>query len=265
MLTAAFSRRSALRVLAIVPAISIAGCSLLATAPAEDPVLIRLEELDRRLQAIERVMENQSLVQLTQQVAGLERGNAALQGRLETLEYDASSSGERQRQLYADLDARIQSLESSIEAEAGTSVLDGGTLAQGELPLPGGSDRENYQVALELLREQRYDQSAASFRQFLVAFPNSELAGNAQYWLAESYYASNKFEQALKDFSVVIDKYPRSSKVPDALLKTGYCNYSLKRWGAAREALTRVQSDYPTTTAARLADQYLKRMQTEGV
>lgn len=254
--------KSMLRLLLVLPAIMLAGCSML-VPPDEDPVLIKLEELDQRIQAIERVMENQSLVQLTQDVAALERRTDALRGSSETLQHDATATAERQRQLYADLDSRIRELEAREQAPA--SVLDGGTLQQGELPVPGGSDRDNYQVALELLREERYDQSAASFKEFLVAFPNSGLASNAQYWLAESYYASNQFEKALADFAVVIDKYPQSSKVPDALLKMGYCNYSLQRWEDARTALTRVQAEYPTTTAARLADQYLKRMQTEGV
>ena len=235
------------------------------TPPAEDPVLIKLEELDQRMQAIERVMENQSLVQLTQEVAALERRTDTLQGSSDTLQHDATTTADRQRQLYADLDARIQDLEASKPAPSTASVLDGGTLQQGELPVPGGSDRDNYQVALELLRDERYDQSAASFREFLVAFPDSRLAGNAQYWLAESYYASNEFEKALTDFARVIDNYPQSTKVPDALLKMGYCNYSLQRWDDARTTLSRVQSDYPTTTAARLADQYLKRMESEGV
>ena len=253
-----------LRLLLVLPAISLTGCSVL-TPPAEDPVLIKLEELDLRLQAIERVIQNQSLVQLTQQVDGLERRADVLQGRTETLEHDAGGTAERQRQLYADLDSRIQGLEASMSVRGAASVLDGGTLQQGELPVPGGSDRDNYQVALELLREERYDQSAASFKQFLVAFPDSDLASNAQYWLAESHYASNQFEQALNEFAVVIDAYPGSTKVPDALLKIGYCNYSLKRWDDARAALSKVQLEYPTTTAARLADQYLKRMASEGV
>jgi tol-pal system protein YbgF len=236
------------------------------TAPADDPVLLRLDELDQRLQAIERVLENQSLVQLTQQVDTLERRTDELHGMTETLDHEATGTAERQRQLYADLDSRIQQLEANVQVvRESANVLDGGTLPQGQLPVPGGSDRDNYRVALELLREERYDQSAASFQQFLVAFPKSQLASNAQYWLAESFYASNKFEQALADFAEVIDKYPSSSKVPDALLKMGYCNYSLKRWNDARAALTRVQAEYPTTTAARLAEQYLKRMQTEGV
>ena len=249
---------------AVLPAIGLAWCSLL-TPAAEDPVQIKLEELDQRLQSIERLVESQSLVQLTQQVDGLERRADSLQGRAETLEHDASSTAERQRRLYADLDARIQSLAASLQDRGTLSVLDGGVLPQGQLPLPGGSDRDNYQVALEMLREERYEQSAASFQQFLVAFPDSELADNAQYWLAESFYASDQFEQALQDFASVIDDYPKSRKVPDALLKMGYCNYSLQRWDEARETLTRVQADYPETTAARLADQYLERMESEGV
>jgi len=223
--------------------------------------MVRLAELERRLDAIERIVNNQGLVQLTQQVDALERRADQLQGQAETLQHDAEDTAVRQRQLYADLDSRIQDL----EARGGSNVLESGTLQPGQLPVPGGSDRDNYQVAFELLKQERYDLAAASFKQFLVAFPNSELADNAQYWLAESYYASDKFEQALQDFEVVITKYPRSRKVPDALLKMGYCNYSLKQWDAARVTLSRVQADYPETTAARLAGQYLQRMKSEGV
>jgi tol-pal system protein YbgF len=253
-----------MRLLLVAPAVVAAGCAAL-TPPSEDPVLIRLDALDQRLQAIERVMENQSLVQLTQQVDAIERRTDALQGNSETLQYDAETTAERQRQLYADLDARIQGLEASMEARDSGDILDNGTFRAGELPVPDGSDRDNYQIALELLRNERYAESAASFNEFLEAFPDSQLAANAQYWLAESYYASDEFEKALTDFARVIENYPQSTKVPDALLKMGYCNYSLQRWDDARQALSRVQSDYPTTTAARLADQYLKRMESEGV
>jgi len=244
--------------------IGLGGCSLLQPQPSEDPVLIKLSDLERRLETIERIMDNQSLVQLSQQVSSLERRADQLQGRAETLEYNSEDTADRQRALYADLDERIQDLERSLRARGG-GVLDGGTLTPGQLPVPGGSDRNNYQVAFELLKEERYDMAAAAFKQFLLEFPDSELVDNAQYWLAESYYASNQFEQALRDFQVVVDDHPRSSKVPDALLKMGFCNYNLQRWDAARVTLNRVQADYPETTAARLAGQYLNRMQSEGV
>lgn len=202
---------------------ALAGCTLLQPA-ADDPVLVKLDELERRLQNIERIVDNQSLVDLTQQVAALERRTDELQGRAETLEYDAENTGDRQRQLYADLDARIQEIEASVRS-GGSSVMDGGPLAPGELPVPSGSDRENYQAAFELLKEQRYEPAALAFEQFLVSFPDSELADNAQYWLAESHYVTKKYDDALAAFKVVIDQYPRSRKVPDALLKIGYCNY----------------------------------------
>jgi len=241
----------------------LGGCTALMQPQGEDPVLARLDDLDRRIASIERVVRNQSLVDLTQQVAALERSVAELQGDTETLIYNATTTAERQRDLYVDLDQRIQALEARLDANV--SVLEGGTLEPGELPVPGGSDRDNYQAAFELLKEQRYEPAALAFRQFLVTYPDSELADNAQYWLAESYYVTQQFDAALDAFRTVIDDYPRSRKVPDALLKMGYCNYELERWDAARAALGKVQADYPETTAARLAGQRLERMATEGV
>ena len=253
--------RNSLLILPLV--IALGGCTML--QPSEDPVLIKLTELERRLATMERIVDNQSLPQMMQQLDALERRVDQMQGIAETLEHDAGSTADRQRQLYSDLDSRIQDLEATLSARGAASVLEGGTLPPGQLPVPGGSDRDNYQAAFELLKVERYEMAATAFKQFLVTFPDSELADNAQYWLAESYYASDKFERALTDFEVVINNYPRSRKVPDALLKMGYCNYSLRRWDAARVTLTRVQADYPETTAARLAGQYLTRMTSEGV
>jgi tol-pal system protein YbgF len=244
--------------------IALGGCELL-QPQGEDPVLVKLEELERRMEAIERVVRNQSLVNLTQQVSSLERIDAEVQGRIEELQHNSETTADRQRQLYTDLDARIQELEAAVQASTARGVMDGGTLSPGQLPVPGGSDRDNYQAAFELLKEQRYEPAAMAFQQFLVTFPDSELADNAQYWLAESHYVTQMFDEALAEFDVVISRFPRSRKVPDALLKMGYCNYELKDWAAAREALARVQTEYPETTAARLAGQRLARMDEEGV
>ncbi|MEM7504763.1 MAG: tol-pal system protein YbgF [Pseudomonadota bacterium] len=245
-------------------AVGMSGCAL--TPPSEDPVLIKLNNMERRLEALERILANGSLVELTLQLDEVDRRTAELQGRTEELEHTAEGDAERQRVLYADLDDRIQALEGSLQQAAAQApnVLDGGTLGPGELPVPGGSDRDNYQAAFELLKEQRYDEAAIAFDQILGTFPDSTLADNAQYWLAESHYVTNSFPEALAQFQVVIDRYPRSRKVPDALLKMGYCNYELERWDDAKAALTQVQNDFPDTTAARLAGQRLKRIADEG-
>lgn len=259
------SKNTRVAILLLTVALPLGGCTLFETQPSVDPVQAQLEDFDRRIQAIERVVQNQSLVNLTQQVSVLERDNSELQGRIESLEYESETTADRQRQLYADLDARIQELEAALQASNSRSVMEGGTLSPGQLPVPDGSDRDNYQAAFELLKEQRYEPAAMAFQQFLVTYPDSELADNAQYWLAESHYVTQMFDEAITEFEVVITKFPRSRKVPDALLKMGYCSYELEQWDAARTSLERVQAEYPETTAARLAGQRLERMDEEGV
>ena len=115
-------------------------------------------------------------------------------------------------------------------------------------------------MAFELLRDGRYMESATAFDQFLTVFPSSPLADNAQYWLAETYYVQRQFTTALPAFLEVVETYPQSSKLPDALLKIGFCNYELQQWEEAQNALQRVAREFPATTAARLATQRLERM-----
>jgi tol-pal system protein YbgF len=244
---------------AIIPLLIVTGCAM--QNPQEDPVVVKLNDLERRLGAVERILANGSLVDMAVQVDNLQRTTAELRGRTETLEYQSQETGDRQRDLYQDLDQRLQNLERQLRAAGGAG---GGSLAAGQLPVPGGSDRDNYQAAFELLKDQRYDDAATAFHRFLTTYPDSQLADNAQYWLAESYYVTEQFDEALQQFTAVIDRHPRSRKVPDALLKMGYCNYELERWDAARAALSRVQIEHADTTAARLAEQRLKQMGEQG-
>lgn len=222
-------------------------------------MVTQLNDLERRLAAVERILANGSLVDMAVQVDNLQREVAELRGRSEKLEYDAQATATRQRDLYQDLDQRIQNIEQGTRSGGAASGA-----GSGALPVPGGSDRDNYQAAFELLKDQQYEQAAAAFEQFLQSYPDTELADNAQYWLAESYYVTEDFDDALREFQVVIDRFPRSRKVPDALLKMGYCNYELGNWDQSRAALSRVQREFPDTTAARLAEQRLTRMSEEG-
>jgi len=240
---------------------ALAGCEgLLSTE--DDPMYLKVNEIDARLARVERLVDNEGLVNLMSQLDAVQIDVQALRNDVETLQHQVEQSNSRQRDLYLDIDQRLQSIE---KANANLDVFEGGSLSPGQLPVPGGTDRANYQAAFELLKQQRYEPAAMAFKQFLVTYPDSELADNAQYWLAESFYVTQKFDEALAAFEVVIKDFPRSRKVPDALLKIGYCNYELKRWDLARDSLLRVQADYPETTAARLAGQRVKRMGEEGV
>ncbi len=64
-------------------------------------------------------------------------------------------------------------------------------------------------------------------------------------------------------FQRVVDNYPQSRKLPDALLKIGYCDYELKQWQSAREVLARWSREFPDTPAGHLAQQRLDKMAAE--
>ncbi len=241
--------------IALLVSVACGLSACVSTPPEEDPVLLKLAEIDRRLAALERVVQNDSLVNLVGSVDRLQQDLDGVRGTVEELGFAAESTSKRQRELYIDLDKRIESLE---KGGASQSVVNPG------LPVPGGSDEGNYRAAFELLKEGRYDPAAAAFKEFLNTYPDSALADNAQYWLAESYYVSQKFAEALPAFERVVNGFPDSAKVPDALLKIGYCNYELENWGEARTALARVESEFSDTTAARLASQRLARMRSEN-
>jgi len=246
----------------------ICGCTMV--PPEEDPTQIKLKELEAGLTRVERVVDSEGFSNLLKQMEDLQKENQALRDQVDKLQFQLQQSATAQKQQYLDVDQRLQAVEKaagdrSAMGAPGASVLDGGELKPGQLPVPGGSDRANYQAAFELLKQGRYKEASAALKQFMVAFPESPLMDNAQYWLAETHYVSQNYEKALPEFTVVVDKYPQSRKIPDALLKIGYCNYELKRYGAARKALQSVVASYPETTAARLASQRLERMTSEGL
>jgi tol-pal system protein YbgF len=250
-----------------------AGCTTI--SPTEDPMYLKMTDLEARLVRIERVMANQSLIELSTRVDQLRAEAQELRGQIETLRYETENNAERQRNLYLDVDQRLQSLEQGQQAAA---MAGAGAAAAGMMPsaappagsvaprgaMPAGNDQQAYQAAFDLLRAARYDESANAFAEFLVNYPTSPLLDNAQYWLAETYYVRRDFDGALGEFQKVIDSYPDSAKLPDALLKVGFCNYELKNFPAARAALEQVTRQYPDTTAARLAAQRLERLTLDG-
>ncbi len=97
-----------------------------------------------------------------------------------------------------------------------------------------------------------------------MSYPASTLRGNAQYWLGEAHYAQLDFRTALTEFQRVLDDYPRSNKIPDALLKIGYSHDELGNTDSARQALLRVVREFPDAAAADLANGRLRRIAEEA-
>ena len=257
----------------LIAACALAGgtSSCAATPADEDPVQIRLKDLDTRLERMERVTANQNLLEVSNQLEALRGDLRAMHNDVDQLNNALEAGRKQQRDIYADLDQRLKSLESrgagaasgttaaaaaaAVVAAAGASAADKGAGA--------GDDKASYQAAFNLLKDGQYDGAIVAFQKFLVAYPGSSLADNAQYWLGEAYYVNKAYAEAQAAFQRVVDQYPQSRKLPDALLKIGFCRYELKQFEPAREVLGQVVARFTDTPAARLAQQRLDKMSAE--
>jgi tol-pal system protein YbgF len=235
------------------------GCA--STPPDQDPVQIKLNDLDTRLARIERVVANQSLLDLANQSESLRNDLRAMHNDVDVLTNNLEASRKQQRDLYADLDRRMKILES--RGGAGSSGDAGSGGAGADSSAPASDDKAAYQTAFNLLKDGQYDRAIAAFQKFLIVYSDSSLADNAQYWLGEAYYVNKSYPEAQGAFQRVVDKYPQSRKRPDALLKIGYCQYELKQWDSAKGTLSQVAAQFPDTPAGHLAQQRLDKMATE--
>lgn len=238
----------------------------LALAGAGGPLLA--EDLDRRVERLENIVDSGQLVELLQRLGRLEDEIRQLRGDIEGQNHQLRQLQERQRNLYSDLDERLREVELSVDRGVPAVAADTpATVEQAAEPpatAAAGSEREEYEEAFNLLRGGQYESAATAFTQFVRRHPDSAYAANAQYWLAESRYVTRDFDQALDAFLRVIEDYPDSNKIADAKLKIGYTRYEMGRYDEARSILQEVRQEFPDTTVARLAEDRLARMRDEG-
>jgi tol-pal system protein YbgF len=246
-------------------------CGLLTTASvfAEDGSLANLSD-KQRIQRLERMLSSDVLREQTLTIQSLREEVSALREQIEQQDYELESMKQRQRNLYLDMDRRINNVEAGGR-NSGTATAPvpppNTSAANASIPavVAGDSDgQEAYSRAFALLKEGQYDQSIKAFEAFKSTYPNSKYADNAQYWLGEANYVSRDYKRALTEFQQLIAQYPQSSKNPGARLKIGYVYFELKNWSAAREALQQVTTLYPDTTVAKKANERLQRMKREG-
>jgi tol-pal system protein YbgF len=235
---------------ALLVASLVAGC--VTTPPEEDPVQIKLNDLDGRVGRIERVVSNQSLLDMAQRLDAAQADVRALRGRVEELENANEALRKQQRDLYADLDKRLAA------GAAGGAGGSAGVLVAGSAG--GNAEQTTYTQAFDALKSSNYPAAISGFRTYLTQYPSGSVADNAQYWLGEAYYVTRDFDQAASAFRAVGERFPNSRKSPDALLKLGFSQYELKRYSEARATLNDVVRRYPDSDAAKLATERLARI-----
>lgn len=257
---------------------------------------------DSRLSLADRVSlleqraqnKDQSSVTMVNQLQQMQSQLQQMQGQIEELQHQLQQLQDKSKDQYIDLDSRMGRLEaasktgaapasgSSAPAAAGAAAP-GTAAAAGSANAPAPADKapappakggkplsaaDNaaaqaaYDTAFKTLRGGDYVGASRDFRQFIEKYPDHPLTPNAFYWLGESYYVTTNYKVALEAFQHLLSQFPQSEKAPDALLKVGYCQLELKQAPAAKATLESVVSKYPSSKAASLAKERLRRIQT---
>lgn len=115
-----------------------------------------------------------------------------------------------------------------------------------------------YERSNESLLRRQFGEAETGFSNFLQKYPDHSLAGSAQYWLGETYYAQNDYKRAAANFLQGYKKYPTSRRAPDSLLKLGVSLNRLGQEEQACAAFAAVSTEYPKAVDAR------KRAQAEA-
>jgi len=257
------------------------------------PVSVIAEEtadLEARLARVERLLQDKGLLDLWEELRALRSEVAELRGQLELTRHELNTLKEKQRQLYNDVDSRLQSLSQSAEEQSAqpskasnarieqkmpdisgekgdtialetVATLDSnaGSSISGEKPR---ADKESaaeinpieaqaaYQAAFRLLKEAEYQKAMSAFDEFLQQYPKSRYADNAHYWMAESYFVTRRFGQAITEYRKLLEEHPDSQRAPMAMLRIANCYQELGQSEDASQYYQAVIDTYPESSAA---------------
>lgn len=275
---------------ALFIALAMAGGNALAQDQGQGQAQIPEKgNLEQRVTRLERIINNQGLVDMLGQIQQLQSEVEQLRGQIDVQNHTIDELKQRQRDLYADIDRRLSQLErnASVGGGAGAAAgspsaapVTGGTAGAGAAGTahavgagtaggttgPGdlAKEQQAYQVAFDQLRELHYDQAIAAFQKFLAAYPHGRYAHIAQYWVAEANYAQRHFKQAIAAYQKLLDNYPNSPKRAEAMLKIGYSYYELGEMDRAQAILTDLMQTYPKTTESGQAQNLMRKIKVQG-
>lgn len=229
------------------------------------PALVQAQTLEQRIERLEQITSNPVTIQLGQRLDFQASEIAQMQDRLDRLIY-------QNQQLQAEIERYMrQSSERIAQLEArisGSSIVPSQALDSEKTAIQTGLSvdqanaiQQGYDEAFSHLSAGDYLEAQQAFEAFVAAYPNSNQAPNAWYWLGESWLVQQNFEQALASFSQLINQFAEHERAENALLRAGDSWVGLKDFAQAKRYYQRLLDTYPDGRAAKTAQERLQRLE----
>jgi tol-pal system protein YbgF len=230
----------------------------------------RIERLREQVDANQRAMEERIakaeasstdrgvLVDLSSQIEALRGEIARMRGQIEVVSNQVETADKRQKDLYLDIDTRLRKLETAREQQAAAPpqppVPAPAAQAEGEA---SAAETRAYQAALDQFKLGNYPLAVAAMQGFLVTYPNSALAANAQYWVGMAYSGQRDYKSAIAAQRKLLASWPDSPKASDAMLSIASSQETMGARAEAQKTLQELIAKYPGSSAAVSARQRL--------
>ena len=203
------------------------------------------KRIEARIAALESTaVERRVILDLAGQIEALRAEFARSRGNIEVILHELETMEKRQKDLHVDLDTRLRRLEQAREQAATAPekpAADAG---------PTAAENKVYEAALNQFKLGNYSAAISTLQGLLVAYPESKLAPNAQYWIGMGYSGQRDYKNAIAAHQKVIATWPTDPKAADAMLSIASSQEAMGDKAAAHKTLQGVMAKYPGTPAA---------------
>lgn len=265
----------------VLSAVSFEAFAQSANAAMDEIAILRedLKILQRQVYRSNNEINPTSAADFAVKIGEFDEEIRKLTGRIDQLEFKIQGLEDKIDLMNKDIDVRIKMIEGKPinagkagVAEAGTISISkaaqsgkfspkvatnapksvtGDSVAKGDdlAPVKTKSAADLYQAGLDALKTSDYATADQNFNSILKRYPDDKLAGNAQYWLGEVYYAKKDWQRAAIAFAKGIEKYKNGAKGADSLLKLGMSMKELGKKNEACQSFLSVKTEFPKAEA----------------
>lgn len=231
--------------------------------------------LEQRIQQLEQQNQTRNQIQseMSMQLIELQKDVKELRGIIEEHDYKLKQIQDRQRDLYRDIENRLSALpqgssqtstpRSSASSNVKTPTATQPTASSPRSTVSSGSERADFETAFKLVRNRQYSEAVTAFEAFITKYPAGGYSDNARFWIGQVYFAQSKFDDAERQFNMLRNDYPESSKMSAAMLKLAEINVKKENWEAAKAIYNEIVAKY-TGAQQQLARKGLQDIKQAG-
>ena len=202
-----------------------------------EEINFKLDKLSNRLSKVQA--DNQLRFQ------ELESGNITSSNENKELTLLPGSSQPQDLGSISYKDTETKSLTQQTQSIETTGTIITETFQLEEKLLPDENPDRQYEFAISFLKVGDYNTAERAFREFVDTNPEHKLAGNAQYWYAETFRIRQLYTDAASAYLEGYQKYPKSNKAPINLLKLGVSLVQIGEKDQGCLMIVGVKKEYP--------------------